>query len=171
MTVLTIMSNLIMKMNNRLLVVLRVLSLAVVIALTAGCKRRVNDFAEFADISPDGWMYGDVVEFNPEPGDSVCHGSLVLSVRHTNLYLYSNLWLEITIADSLSTRVDTVGVTLADPMGNWQGRGIGTDFEAVDTLDADITLHRPVRLSVRHIMRDDCLDDIERIGLTFSSAE
>ena len=88
-------------------------------------------------------------------------------MRHTNGYLYSNLWLELAtpVPGTDSMRLDTVNIPLADVYGKWYGRGVGVSYVAVDTLAGTYGYDsaRPARL--RHIMRVDTLPDVEQIGL------
>lgn len=126
-----------------------------------------NDFSQFHDLSPDGWHFGDSLKYHFSPADSVVCGDLTLSIRHSNDYIYSNLFLEVTVSDSLSTRRDTVALTLADDFGRWHGRGIGTDFQVSDTIARNASFRRPVDIAVRHVMRDDILRHIEQVGISF----
>ena len=150
------------KVANKFVVIL-----LVCIALCA-CKPKVNDFSVYTNIEPSGWKYGQSYDFEPVQQDSIVSGRLKLNVRHTGDYSYRNLWLEVTLRDSVIERVDTVNLLLADPFGNWFGTGVGTDFQLSSTLADTIRLCPPVKISVRHIMRSDDLKGIEQIGLDFT---
>jgi gliding motility-associated lipoprotein GldH len=140
---------------------------AAALMMATSCQSRHNESSQYQFIDSDGWAYGDTLTFSPELSTPIADGCLTLSLRHTNEYIYSNLWLEVTTTDSLATRVDTINVVLADELGRWQGRGIGTDFQNTDTLFSRIRLRRPVTIKVRHIMRVDRLTDIEQVGIAF----
>ena len=58
---------------------------------------------------------------------------------------------------------------LADDLGNWYGRGLGLSYQYIDTVIRSISLTAPAELSLRHIMRNDKLTDIEQIGIIFTS--
>lgn len=126
-----------------------------------------NDSSQYHDIDPEGWRYGDTLKYNLEARDSAIIGDLTLSLRHTNDYIYSNIFLEVTVTDSLTSRRDTLDITLADDFGRWKGRGIGTDYQISQTVASDLTLHRPAEVAVRHIMRDEVLNDVEQVGVAF----
>lgn len=145
----------------------RILTILLMAGMLCSCRPGRNDFSGYEFISPEGWAYGDTLEFMPELSDSVVSGMLTLSLRHTNDYLFSNIWLEVTTADSVGARTDTLNIILADEMGRWCGRGIGTDFQITDTIFPSVTVHRPVEIKVRHIMRLDILEDIEQVGVAF----
>lgn len=140
-----------------------------IVALTAmsGCRMGPNDFSEYHTLGGNGWKYGEILNYDFTPRDSVVNGDITLSLRHSNDYIYSNIYLEVTIADSLQHRCDTIAMTLADDFGRWKGKGIGTDFQMSDTIARGITLHRPVKIAVRHIMRDEVLEHIEQVGVSF----
>lgn len=144
-------------------------ALAVVVAVTA-CSGADDTGADFRAVSTDGWAYGDPLSFTPDMPDSVATGSLAVAIRHTSAYIFSNLWLEITVPpapdDSLQ-RVDTVNVTVADDFGSWLGRGAGVSYMKVDTLPGSYTLTRGCPISVRHIMRVDTVCDLEQVGIIF----
>lgn len=140
-------------------------------AIFSGCRPPRNDSSSFEFIDKDGWAYGDTIIYDLELADSVATGALTLSLRHTNDYLYCNLWLEVTVEDSIGARVDTLNVAMADAFGRWYGRGIGTDFQVTDTISPAISLRRPARVKVRHVMRVDRLADIEQIGVVFDERE
>ena len=129
-----------------------------------------NRFSDFADIPAGGWLYTSPIDFEPDTlrDSTVAEGMLLVSVRHGQEYLYRNLWLEVSYADSDSTRrADTLNIELADAFGRWHGRGMGLSHEVLDTVPGNfpLAMHRPVRL--RHIMRTDTLPGLERVGVVF----
>lgn len=150
---------------------LRMMALAMAIIAMVSCRPKVNDFSDYRNLPVDGWRYGDALHFMPSPADSAALGSVTVGIRHSNMYLYSNLWIEVTLRDSLNQFVDTINIQVADSLGHWLGRGIGTDFQLSDTVWRNMTIHRPVEVSVRHIMRDDMLQGIEQLGVTFVENE
>lgn len=134
----------------------------------AGCSPAGNSFSSYEFLPQDGWRYGDIIEFRPEMADSTATGVLTLSLRHTNDYAYSNLWLEVSVRDSSQQFTDTINVVMADRLGRWLGRGIGTDFQSTDTIAQRIRMNRGTEIKVRHIMRVDNLTDVEQIGIAFT---
>lgn len=141
--------------------------------LTACLERMLPDhdaFSGFRDFPEARWLYSRPVVFQSDTlGDSVARGLLLLSLRHTSDYPYSNLWVEVSTADS-SRRVlscDTFDVGLADVFGRWYGSGMGASLRYTDTLSRDFRMVRGSSISVRHIMRTDTLPEIEQIGLIF----
>lgn len=128
-----------------------------------------NYFSAFGTIDGAGWRYSEPVPAVVDTlRDSCAAGALVLSLRHTAGYRYSNIWLELSKArhDSVVMR-DTFDIVLCDDYGNWYGTGMGTSLQVTDTLSRNFTLCRGDTLMLRHIMRLDTLEGVERVGLIF----
>jgi len=138
--------------------------------LLAGlCACTSPERSDFQSLPSDGWAYGDTIRFFAQGVDTIpADGALALAVRHTNGYPYSNLWLEITIPQADTTLVDTVDIRLADPFGQWYGKGIGVSYQRVDTVYPRINIKPCAPVTLRHIMRVDTLAEIEQIGLIFT---
>lgn len=153
------------------------LTVAVGLALVlTACKEPapLTEGASFQSVDADGWAYGQMYEFNPEPAFSEPDGTarIAIAVRHSDAYLYSNLWLELAtpVAGTDSMRLDTVNVPLADVYGKWLGRGVGVSYMTSDTLPGRYAFDDKIPARVRHIMRVDTLKDIEQIGLIYFDA-
>ena len=129
-----------------------------------------NYFSSFATFGDNRWLYSEPVEMRVDTlRDSVAHGgTLVLSLRHTDGYEYSNIWLELSYMPDDSTVVaDTLNVMLADTYGRWLGHGSGPSLQLTDTVAKDFMLRRGMPLKLRHIMRLDTLTNIEQVGIVY----
>lgn len=135
------------------------------------CVPGHNDYSEYIDIPIDGWKYGDTLKYYPDTHDSITYGELQIIIRHSNAYLYSNLWLEIRHFNGESIRLDTVNIEMADVYGRWYGNGIGANFQYALTVSNNITLYRNKPIMINHIMRVDTLSGIEQIGFSFNGIE
>lgn len=142
-------------------------------ALASACKEPgpAQEGASFESIDPAGWAYGDVLEFQPTPSFAESDGevSVAIAVRHTDAYLYSNLWLELAtpVAGTDSMRLDTINISLADNFGKWYGRGVGVSFVKSDTLPGRYAYDEEHPARLRHIMRVDTLQGLEQVGLVY----
>lgn len=148
---------------NKLIITI-ILPLSIIVAACTGSR---NDFSGYCNLPVDGWAYGDTLTFVPCHPDTVADGSLVLSLRHDNSYLFSNLWLEISYDDVAGHRVDTVNVQLCDVYGHWFGHGIGARYQLSDTVTGRFRHLTSTPVRVRHIMRVDTLRGIEQLGVAF----
>lgn len=117
----------------------------------------------FRPIDPRGWRYTDTLVF-PLRGmiDSVgCVADVAVTVRHSNDYPYSNIYLELS-APAVSR---TACVELADVYGRWYGRGMGLSFERTDTILRGVRLTPADTIRLHHNMRLDTLPGVEQIGI------
>lgn len=144
--------------------------IVVCIAFATACVNS-NETGEFHPIDASGWQYGDTLTYRLESPDSMWHGDIAIVVRHSASYPYSNLWLELSYPPTDSIGADSINIVLADDLGNWYGRGLGLSYQHIDTVIRNISLTAPAELSLRHIMRNDRLTDIEQIGIIFTSTE
>ncbi len=129
-----------------------------------------NYFSAFTAFPKAEWEYAVPSQFRVDTlRDSISRGgTLILSLRHTAGYEYSNIWLELSypLTDSTSA-ADTFNIVLADDFGHWLGRGIGPSVQITDTLSTDFTVRRGETVTLRHIMRMDTLRNIEQVGIVF----
>ena len=142
-----------------------------IISLCAySCSVAHNDFSEYCNLPSEGWAYTDTLVFYSSIPDSTAQGRLVLSLRHSNEYPYSNLWIEVSRQDaSGSVKADTVNFLMASPYGQWYGQGFGASYQISDTLLQTVELTDSMPLRVRHIMRPDTIRGIEQLGISFVS--
>lgn len=133
-----------------------------------------NYFSAFTTFRDAAWPYAEPIAYTVDTiADSICpSGTLLLTLRHTPGYEFSNIWLEVNydLGDSCA-RIDTFNIILADIYGKWLGSGPGNTFRISDTLRTDMPLRRHQRIGLRHIMRTDTLEEIEQIGLSYLPAE
>lgn len=148
-----------------------------VLALSSGCgitgsrgNGDDNYFSAYHTFDDQQWSYAEPVELRVDTlRDSIARGgALILSLRHTAGYQYSNLWLELQYAygDSVGW-TDTLNVILSDVYGHWLGHGSGPSLQFNDTIAKHIDMHRGATMRLRHIMRLDTLPNIEQIGLVY----
>ncbi|MDE6555401.1 MAG: gliding motility lipoprotein GldH, partial [Duncaniella sp.] len=92
--------------------------------------------------------------------------TLMLGMRETYAYPYSNLWLEVTYhVDDRHIVRDTVNVTLADIYGRWLGKGFGASYQTEIPLSNRAAIDLTIPVGVRHIMRVDTLRGITEVGI------
>lgn len=146
-------------------------NLLIIISLSlclGSCLPGHNDYSDYKQLPVDGWPYNDAVTFTPEGTDSIAEGTLSIGLRHTNGYPYSNLYLELAYTDTAgATRLDTLNIIMADKYGRWRGKGVGTDFQLIDTVNTHFTRIARSPIKVRHIMRVDTIRGIDMIGMEF----
>lgn len=135
----------------------------------AACAAKHNDYSRFEEIGPDGWPYTQSILFPIEHHDSITDGRLSFTVRHTDGYEFSNLWVEASYDDANgNTHTDTLNIKLADTYGNWTGKGSGVWKQLETIVSTNLTHRSGSPIKIRHIMRTDTLHNIDLIGIRFT---
>lgn len=159
------------RLLNRIMMIAAVAALAASCGITGSRGNGVdNYFSAFHTFADCKWDYVEPVDLAVDTlRDSVATGgTLLLALRHTDGYEYSNVWLELSYPDSDTTvHADTLNIVLADAYGRWRGHGTGPSLQVTDTIARDFTIRRGEHLRLRHIMRMDTLTNIEQVGIVF----
>ena len=73
-----------------------------------------------------GWRWQDAREFKVDLSDTLSLHNIYVQVRHTVEYPMSNLYMFVHVkGPNGQHRKDTVNMILAEPSGEWTGRGSG----------------------------------------------
>lgn len=93
-----------------------------------------------------------------------------LTLRHTNLYPYQNLWLYVTLSTSHNRVVsDSINWTLAKPDGTWLGSGWGSlytiTYDLPELTFAPDDSIRWFRVELVHGLRDSLLTGLSDLVL------
>lgn len=118
-------------------------------------------------IPDNAWNKDSILVFTPEVKDSVNPVNLIIGVRNTNAYPYSNLWLFVTTqTPSGLSKKDTFEVELASPYGKWYGSGWGNTFTSLHYYSKNVLLSEGGKyaISVQHGMRRDTLPGVNAVG-------
>ncbi|MBD5317254.1 MAG: gliding motility lipoprotein GldH [Bacteroides sp.] len=134
-------------------------------AMATACVDR-GAYSSFTTVEPQGWAYGDTLRFEVARADSLKPGTLTVAVRNTNLYPYSNLWLEVSYNHDGRPYRDTVNMRLADAYGRWTGKGFGAEYQTEATVAQGVVPANGSTITLRHIMRADTLRGLEHVGVT-----
>lgn len=99
------------------------LTLAVLVLLMASCDRQMR-YDEYREVDKGEWSWIDGQEFNFDIQDTVSLHNIYLKVRHSVEYPYSNLYMFVHVKGPDNQYIkDTVNFILAQPDGDWNGRG------------------------------------------------
>lgn len=122
-------------------------------------------FEKNISIDNDVWSLEQVPIFEFENMDTISEVQLVVNIRHSSIYPFSNLWLFIqTKSPDGITQIDTLETTLSQKDGKWLGDGLGgiwdlqTDFKKV-------RLNKPgvYTFNIEQAMRHGNLSKIEQL--------
>jgi len=128
------------------------ISLILGVIICFSCHKQ-SVFEEFVSIDGQTWNNNNILHFNVSMADSSQAFDILLSVRNSGKYEFSNLYLFVTAhaPDGTSMR-DTVEVILADEHGKWLGKGAASIF----------TLYYPYRQNIRFPLRGIYTFDLEQ---------
>ena len=141
--------------------------MALAFAVVTGCGEPPL-LAETRDIDMSGWHSDKSVAFHWDIQDTLQRHDVMLDIRHSQAYPYSNVYVFLTYRfPNGKSRVDTVECTLADERGRWRGTGFGDLVDQRFMLNQDVQFPLKGRygLEVQHGMRQDPLPSVANIGL------
>ncbi|MDC6366426.1 MULTISPECIES: gliding motility lipoprotein GldH [Flavobacteriaceae] len=103
--------------------------LLLIMILTLGLESCNTDleFSEYISIQNETWNMNDVVSFQFSGLDSISSHNMYINIRNDNDFPFSNLFLitELEHPDG-ETQKDTLEFRMAEPTGEWLGKGLGS---------------------------------------------
>lgn len=124
--------------------------------LIAGCSN--NKIADYQNIDHGIWSKDRSLEFELPAVDSLMAYDMLLSVRNTNDYPYSNLFLLVTMTHPDGyAEVDTLEYRMAAKDGTWLGVGAGNIKDNLLAYKEGVFFEKegPYKLSIRHALRNN----------------
>ena len=72
------------------------------------------------------WTWDDIQRFTFEIDDTTSYHDILIQLRHTTDYPMSNLYIFVNITGPSGQSLrDTINYILAEPDGQWNGKGVG----------------------------------------------
>ncbi len=139
---------------------------ALFFTLTA-CNDKVV-YEDVIEIGQKAWTYEQVVDFEVEMRDTTAKYDVLLNIRHTNEYAYSNLWVWIyTSFPSGKLMKKRVDLPLADKQGKWYGNGSGEIISTTIAIQENAIFPEIGKYSfkVEQNMRVNPLEEVMDVGL------
>ncbi len=102
------------------------------ILCSQGCvqEAKLNIYQKNISIPGYNWDYDFHPSFQFKITDTAARYNIFVTVRHTNAYPYSNLWLLIySNYSGVKPKSKRVELPLADKEGRWLGSGMGDIYE------------------------------------------
>lgn len=136
----------------------------------AGCSGRgqLNVYEKHVPIPSYKWDYAFHPAFEVQITDTSARYNIEVTVRHTEQYGFSNLWLLITSAyEGVKPRTRRVELPLADREGRWLGSGIDGIFAHRIPIQREARFDKAgiYRFSFAQDMRINPLPGIMSVGL------
>lgn len=145
------------------------LLMATICLLFAGSCTQVEIFEKNTTIPEYEWKPGFSASGDFVISDTVAAYSIYLVLRHTDAYLYNNIWLNVGLqppGDSL--HVQKVNLQLGNDATGWEGAGMNDIWEVRKLLNGQPRrFKQPGRyhFTIAQIMRDDPLLHVMSVGL------
>lgn len=132
-------------------------------------------FSDYQSMSKGKWKMDKVLDFEFPQLDSVQTHNMFINIRNDNTFQFSNLFLitELEFPDG-NTQKDTLEFKMAEPTGEWLGKGLGSIKENKLWYRENIVFPDSgvYKLRVTHAMRKNgevdgvyILDGITDVGL------
>lgn len=139
-------------------------------AALAGCSgsTRLNVFEKHVPIPSYSWDYSFHPAFEVHITDTSARYNIEVTVRHSESYGFSNLWLLITSAyEGVRPRTRRVELPLADREGKWLGSGMDGIFAHRIPIQHEARFDKAgiYRFSFVQDMRVNPLSGIMSVGL------
>ncbi len=147
----------------------------VAMVMAAGCS--FNSVYEHSqDIPNEEWNKNIPVKFEIPVTDTINGFKIVVNVRNSNEYPYSNLFLFLTTYSPQGNSIrDTIEMKLADDNGKWLGKGFGGVWSSEIVLRSNRVIRFPssgtYKVDIVQAMRDDVLRGIKDIGIKVERAK
>ena len=134
--------------------------------MLAGCSEPPY-FEEMKTLEESEWRANEPVAFTFEVSDTEQPYDLLLNLRHTEAYPFSNLYLFMTLKfPNGKESTDTLECRLADERGMWLGRTPGdlVDHRILLNNRAIFPLEGEYEVAITQAMRVDPLPEVLDVG-------
>ncbi len=157
--------------QNRFAVIL----LGCVISLTATISscRQLDVFEKNTNIPGMSWSYNFNANGTFTITDTAAAYNVYLVLRHTDAYLYNNIWLNVGIqAPGDSMNYSKVNLPLGNDATGWDGTGLNDIWEVRQVIVAGKSNFKKgnYQFNIAHIMRDNPLKNVMSVGLGIEKA-
>jgi gliding motility-associated lipoprotein GldH len=128
-------------------------------------------YGRYEEVGQSGWTKERTCNFSFNVNDTIGIYDVSVSVRNSDLYPYSNLWLFCAMEkDGMTVRNDTLELILADDFGKWLGHGITLyETEKIMLERFRFPTSGDYTIRLRQGMRNDNLPGIQEIGVKITA--
>jgi gliding motility-associated lipoprotein GldH len=159
---------------KRALNILYPAALFLITMLAGSCTDPNSVIDTNTEIADHNWSYVNRVNFNVKIDDEKAAYNQYLNLRVTGNYKYSNIFVIVyQITPDKKTQTTRFEVKLANPDGEWLGKGSGNLYSYQVLLRKNY--HFPAkgvyRFQIEQNMRDNPLHEISDVGLRVEKAQ
>lgn len=139
-----------------------------------GCGK-INLFEKQIKIPDQDWYYENVPQFTFQINDTVALYNIYVVIRHTDLYKYNNIWLNLgSQAPGDSMHFQKLNVRLAHDKSGWEGTAMDDIIEVRKNISpGPVSFKKPGQytFSVSQVMRENPLKYIMNVGIRIEKME
>ncbi len=105
----------------------RIFSVSLVLIVLVSCNSSNLEFSQYETLPNESWPMERAINFEFSDLDSLQSHNMYINVRNDNNFQFSNLFLitELEYPDG-NTQKDTLEYAMAEPTGEWLGKGLGS---------------------------------------------
>ena len=130
-------------------------------------------YEEYHKIPDYNWSMKDTIRFEIDVTDTISVHNLLVNIRNTGGYAYSNMWLFVKqISPDGSMIDDKFECQLASEKGEWYGTGFGDIFDLQVPFKQNMVFPKSgvYTFEIVQGMRDEELKEVVNIGLRLEKA-
>ena len=129
----------------------------------------------YNSVPKDGWSRDSLLTYNIQIDSLSQECNIDIELTYNNNYPYSNLYLLLSVADSMANIVssDTLQLLLADEYGEWNGDGWGTTYQQREEYKRafEFPSSGNYNITIAQGMRGEPIKGIERVGVKVDKVE
>ena len=136
---------------------------AILAILMTSCTGEVIS-SSHKDVPEKGWSQHDTLLLALEVKDTTIAYDVAITLRHTDVYPYQNIWF---FMDSFDGRRDTVLAILADDRGQWLTSRAGRYYTGYMVAERNVRFAKEgtYQVAIVHGMRDEMLRGVADVGV------
>ncbi|SDC60248.1 gliding motility lipoprotein GldH [Williamwhitmania taraxaci] len=141
---------------------------AICFSLTLFACDRNMVYEKIEDVPGSEWNATAPIDFVVPVDDTLTVQNILITIRNSSSYKYSNLFLFVTTTSPSGASVcDTVEVPMADDKGRWYGKGFSHSYDSrmPYKLMIKFPLKGDYKISLLQGMREETLSGIEKVGI------
>ena len=128
----------------------------------------IDVFEKFESFPKNEWHVSKQPTFSFEVKDTTSLYHIYFVIRHTDAYMYNNIWVNITTQSPSGTKqTQLVNIKLADNANGWLGAGMDDIFDSrIKITKAPVSLKAGLyQYTIAQAMRDEPLAAVLSAGI------
>lgn len=147
----------------------KIINFLLLLAFISGCIPS-NTFEKNEVIKNHKWNTNDVKAYVFDIQDTASEYLMYATIRHTDGYNFSNIWLQAeTIKPDSTSKKQRIELPLAETSGRWTGKGMNEIYEHKIRLSGNTATKFDqagrYTIKLKQIMRENPLQEVMSVGI------